>query len=55
MGSFLMACGLTNQVIKEDDEVYVIPIVENKHYSPTKLKLVDKEDLIEVFNKIRQL
>lgn len=48
MGSFLMACGLTNQVIKEDDEVYVIPIVENKHYSPTKLKLVDKED--EKFN-----
>lgn len=29
MGSFLQACCLTNQTIRESEEVYIIPIIEN--------------------------
>lgn len=29
MGSFLQACCITNQSIQEDEEVYIIPLVEN--------------------------
>ena len=38
MGSFLISCGLTNQSLS-DDEVYIIPIIENKHSNA----LLDKD------------
>ena len=43
MGSFLVSCGLTNHIINEQEECYVIPIVEKKSYSSLKV-LIGKDD-----------